>query len=365
MNKKSLKKLLGTAVALMLTATAVAAHASEPIKIIVDERELVFEDQAPVIAEETNRTLIPLRFVCASAGASVNWDGDTQTVTVTSGDNRNQAVVKIGSDEMIVYYYPSVFELKSEVQKLDQAPVIMNDRTMIPVRAVLEAIGAKVDWDGSSKVINITSRAYMRYLRDMGVEGFEVNYPLSDGNTQFDKAPENIENKEYSAKEDLPALSLSCDTENAKKDDIVDIYVNLSNIEKFSDKELYLSTLTLGLIYDHSKLEYNGYKYIDKDGEFDGTLGAANDNYTDDSLKIASVAALRNSVRNNLSNGKIAKVSFKVLTDEKTEVSISARINSRLGKDTAIDVAFEDDTTVNLSEANELYIDTTPIVING
>ena len=168
------KKILSMAAAAAMSAAAVcpvmAAESKTP-KIIVDERELSFDDQGPVIMEETGRTLIPLRFVLESAGAKVQWDGEKKTVTVDSGDNRNRVILTIGSDEMEMYYYPSVKDYVTETKKLDQMPVIMNDRTMIPVRAVLEAIGAKVDWDENDYVINVTSRAYSRYLRDMGVEG--------------------------------------------------------------------------------------------------------------------------------------------------------------------------------------------------
>lgn len=359
------KKIIGAVASVMLILSAAAANAQTSPKIIVDERELVFEDQGPVIMEETNRTLIPLRFVCASAGAKVDWNGEEKKVTVTSGDNRNAVVLTIGSDEMNLYYYPSVQNVKTDVQKLDQPPVVMNDRTMIPVRAVLEAIGAKVDWNQENQTINITSRAYTRYLRDMGADGYEVNYPLSGGNVTFDTAPEGTEDKTYNASEDIPSISLSCDTKTAKKDDIIDVYVDLSNLKKYSDKDMYLSTMTLGLIYDHSKLEYNGYTYLSGDKEYRGVLDAANDQFSADSLKIASVASLQNSERNALTDGHIAKVSFKVLTDEKAELSISSRINSKLGKDTAIDIDFNDDNIVSLSEANELHIDTTPVVING
>ena len=39
----------------------------------------------------------------------------------------------------------------------DQAPVIIENRTLVPLRAISEAIGAKVDWNNQDKTINITS----------------------------------------------------------------------------------------------------------------------------------------------------------------------------------------------------------------
>ena len=38
---------------------------------------------------------------------------------------------------------------------LDVPAMIMNDRTLVPLRAVSEAFGAEVSWDGERKIITI------------------------------------------------------------------------------------------------------------------------------------------------------------------------------------------------------------------
>ncbi len=43
------------------------------------------------------------------------------------------------------------------VIKTDVAPVIVNDRTLVPVRAISEANGAEVKWDGDERVVTIIS----------------------------------------------------------------------------------------------------------------------------------------------------------------------------------------------------------------
>lgn len=358
-----MKKTLTGIIAAVLMLSANAAYAEVSPKITVDERKLVFEDQAPVIAE-TGKTLIPLRFVCNSAGAKVDWDGEKQKITVTSGDNRNMVELFVGNDEMTVYYYPSVLEVVTDVQKLEQPPVIMNDRTMIPVREVLEAIGATVDWEEETQSINITSRAYSRYLRDMGVEGYDVNYPLSGGAVSFDKAPETLPEKAYDKKTDLPMLSLSTEAAQVKKDDIIDVYVDISNIEKYSENPAYLSTFSAGLVYDHEKLEYNGHMFLNGEEEYGAVLESTNETFRPDCMKISSVVSLSTSSdRTPVSNGHIVKVSFKVLTDGAAEISISDSIHSRIGKDTELGFDFGESAINTIGEANELYIDTTALVI--
>ncbi|MEW6388814.1 MAG: copper amine oxidase N-terminal domain-containing protein, partial [Thermodesulfobacteriota bacterium] len=38
----------------------------------------------------------------------------------------------------------------------DQPPVIVNDRTMVPLRAIFQALGAEVNWDGATQTVTAT-----------------------------------------------------------------------------------------------------------------------------------------------------------------------------------------------------------------
>ena len=44
----------------------------------------------------------------------------------------------------------------NELQGLDQPPIIANGKTLVPVRALFESIGADVDWDGTTKTVTAT-----------------------------------------------------------------------------------------------------------------------------------------------------------------------------------------------------------------
>lgn len=347
---------------LIAAATVVPAFAeTKTPKIIVDERELTFTDQGPVIVPETGRTLIPLRFVLEAAGAKVTWDGENQKVTVSAKDNRNRVILKIGSDEMNMYYYPSIAESVDDVQKLDQAPIIMNDRTMIPVRAVLEGIGAKVDWDEDNYVINVTSREYSRYMRDMGVEGYDVEYPLSDGTHSFDKPSENAGETEYSAEKDLPAISISTETKTVKVGEEFDVYIDMNNIEKLGEGA-FLSTMTATFMYDKTLTSYDKYVYVDGDEEHAAVMDATNPDFNNDSLKIVSIATLGLEETPATLDGHIAKVTFTARKEGVAKLSLSNRYNQRIGNDTGVSFTV-DDKVIELDGVMELYIDTTPIEI--
>ncbi len=89
----------------------------------------------PVIQNE--RTLIPVRFLFECAGAEVNWEHETSSVTITYGDTTVK--LKIGDDTAYV---------NGVSKKLDVAPQLINNKTLIPLRFISEELGFNVDWDG-------------------------------------------------------------------------------------------------------------------------------------------------------------------------------------------------------------------------
>ena len=52
-------------------------------------------------------------------------------------------------------YIPTVF-YNGEKIKFDQIPVIENGRTLVPLRAIFEKIGAEVEWDGDTQTVTAT-----------------------------------------------------------------------------------------------------------------------------------------------------------------------------------------------------------------
>ena len=49
------------------------------------------------------------------------------------------------------------YTLNGEQKTMDVAPVIINDRTMLPVRYVAEALGAEIAWDGATSTATLTT----------------------------------------------------------------------------------------------------------------------------------------------------------------------------------------------------------------
>jgi branched-chain amino acid transport system substrate-binding protein len=104
-------------------------------------------DQPPVI--ESDRTLVPVRFIGEALGAKIGWDPVKRTVSYVLGTK--SVVLTIGSTTV------TVNGVKSSI---DVAPKILGaGRTVVPVRFVSEVLGAKVDWNSSTRVVTVTVSA--------------------------------------------------------------------------------------------------------------------------------------------------------------------------------------------------------------
>ena len=104
------------------------------IDVSVNGEYLYFEDQDPVI--EDSRTLVPVRAIFEALGATIQWDGKTSTATAT----RNGITITIQINNNIMYKNGTPIAL-------DVPAKIINDRTMVPARAVSEAFDCGVTWD--------------------------------------------------------------------------------------------------------------------------------------------------------------------------------------------------------------------------
>lgn len=114
--------------------------ATSEIKIIVSGKEIKPETPAYI---ENGRTMVPLRFISEALGEKVDWNAETKSVII--GDNK--AVLAIGSKEI---------DANGKKIAIDSPAVIKNSRTFVPLRAISEILGAKVDWDGATKTVSIT-----------------------------------------------------------------------------------------------------------------------------------------------------------------------------------------------------------------
>ncbi len=109
--------------------------------------EEIHPEMAPVIVEE--RTLVPLRAVSEALGCDVSWDADTKGITLCDGSNLY--FTWIDKD----HAFKTSATALEDTTVMDVSPTIMNDYTMVPLRAISEMFGATVNWDGGTSTVTI------------------------------------------------------------------------------------------------------------------------------------------------------------------------------------------------------------------
>lgn len=267
-------------------------------------------------------------------GAKVEWKEDTRTVDVTSSDNKTLIRLTIDDSTMKVFDVSGVFGALMSGQDfvapendvtLDVAPQIISDRTMIPLRAISEALDADVQWNGEDYTINITT----------------ANAPSADAG--------------------VPALSLSADKLTAAKDEEVVLSVNAENLPT----EKFVSGVTATVKYDPTAFEFVKAELVNGDNVIEGAIGAANPEFTYGYVKAASVTV--NAETAVKTDGAVMKLTFKSLTGEKGSFQLSNGYNTKLGYNTSLLV----DSVSNVGnksvqyEGDDLKISQAEVVING
>ncbi len=122
---------------------AVALKLGSPVAFANGHRTYVDTNNYAVMPIETGgRTLVPVRFISENIGGNVSWNEEAQEVKIQRGED--EIYLYIGSNEMIV---------NGETKYLDVPAQTINDRTMIPLRAMVEAVGKKVFWDDRGLIL--------------------------------------------------------------------------------------------------------------------------------------------------------------------------------------------------------------------
>lgn len=95
-----------------------------------------------------------MREVSQTIGATVHYDPKLKTIRI----KKDQILI-----ELQINSSQAVFN--GENLTLNQAPIIMYNRTLVPVRFVSEAFGAKVEWNAKTYIATITSDDKVIYVR--------------------------------------------------------------------------------------------------------------------------------------------------------------------------------------------------------
>lgn len=155
------KRLLLTtmAVGMLSSVTAFAANVSMNLKyngknhaynapeitVKIDGKTMTPKDMPAVSID--GRTMLPMRQIAQELGCEVVWNEAAQQVYVVNDD------------------YTLVFTINNKTGQqngknfsMDVPPMIVNDRTMLPVRALATALDLNITWDDATRTVNIAEK---------------------------------------------------------------------------------------------------------------------------------------------------------------------------------------------------------------
>lgn len=140
---------------------------SSSIRVMIDNRQINFDTNPQIV---NGRVLVPMKAIFEELGLSVMWNQETKTVT---GYNRDMTVVlTIDSNRAIV---------NNQEMILDAPAMIIQGRTMIPLRFLSETLGYKVVWIQESNLILMSQDDIIEWR----YEGFESVPPYREYDRMF------------------------------------------------------------------------------------------------------------------------------------------------------------------------------------
>jgi hypothetical protein len=190
------KFILTLAFVLLLAFATVPAFASENVQLQVNGDAV----SPPCVSLVDSVSMIPLDTYAGLAGADVQWTSDSEFVITENGVNLSMT---LGKKEA---------SLDGVDLTLPLEPFKTNDGAFIPLRAVSEAFGFVVDWDGEQRLVTLTrsetrdgmtvsdllaksteaSKAYNTYA----MEGlFKIDMDVRADGEAVGEAPQNMTSK--------------------------------------------------------------------------------------------------------------------------------------------------------------------------
>jgi hypothetical protein len=139
-----LKKWIAALCILSMTALLCGMKLPErEITVTIDGQAQAY-DPSPGMVD--GLVLVSVRGISNSLGASVKWDEDTRSASISK--KGNVVTLQLNSKTAIMNGRPTQLEVK---------PQLISERMVIPIRFISEALGAKVIWQGARQTVALTT----------------------------------------------------------------------------------------------------------------------------------------------------------------------------------------------------------------
>jgi len=126
----------------IVTGQCPLSYAGSGIQIVVNGQP-VSADTVPIMMQ--GHVLVPVRAIFEALGGTLDWNSTNRTVI--GQKSGNQIRLSIGNKQAIVNGNPVTMDIPA---------MIIDGRTMVPVRFVSESLGATVSWDSVTNTVAIS-----------------------------------------------------------------------------------------------------------------------------------------------------------------------------------------------------------------
>lgn len=123
--------------------------------VVIDNQRL----DGGVVVSGANRVLVEMRPVFERLGARVNWDANQLKVSAFTP----QRGIEMAINSNIIF-------IGGKKTTMDSPPVLRDGKVFVPLRAVSQAFGAMVKWDGGTRTARIMTSKTMPRNDPTGVD---------------------------------------------------------------------------------------------------------------------------------------------------------------------------------------------------
>lgn len=166
-----MKKNLTIFLAFLIYITSILGVAADnDITVKIGEQPIVFDVPPQII---NNRTMVPMRKIFETLGATVEWNPSTKTIKAEKA--HTTITLTIDDPKMSV---------NDNIVTLDVPACLVNNRTFVPIRAIAEAFKTEVSWDETTKTVSISSESntpfdiLKQYILEHGQKLFKEIYSV-------------------------------------------------------------------------------------------------------------------------------------------------------------------------------------------
>lgn len=237
--------------------------------------------------------MVPVRRICDIFNARCDWYGDERKIILNTPDNITRVFLYIDREEFRIFTFTGVISGEGVNLPLEAPLEIVNDRTLVPFEQICKALKGEVTWSDDRTSVTVT-------------------------------APE----KELETKAEIYIKADKEDVMAGEEVVLTLLAKNANVLESYN-----FSGYSMAVVYDREKFEYVSSSLTSPDGNKVEAVKLENKNYSQDSSKAVLLATAPFAITND--ETIIGKITFKALTDDGGEISLSNRVYTA-GDDTAL-----------------------------